>query len=142
MKRTILTIVAALLIGLSAQGQSSTYNNNSKAGYYNGKVQGSLKSTSINWTVTNQGNGTYKVAYTPSYNSDSYVIVKYSYTDNSGMYVYKPVGSGRWDGGGYVMSVLSSGKLSSYANGTATSGKNVLGILEADGMGYIYVLNN
>lgn len=119
---------------------SHTFSNNYSTNYMYGKT-GDLKKSSVSWIITNVGNGIYQVTYTPCFNNQCSINVKYSHYDSSNkLYVYVPSGENKFDGA-FLKQVMSSGKLSAFSNGIVLSGENVMGIIFTDDTGYIMALS-
>ncbi|MGK0307791.1 MAG: hypothetical protein ACI8RP_000747 [Urechidicola sp.] len=115
--------------------QSTIYKNNYGTNIVNGKT-GNFNKSSFSWTIT-QNSNSYNIktnAVTTSFN------VSYSHFDSENkLYMYNVVGNGSFDGA-KVKTVMSTGKLSNYANGIVTE-INLLSIVFFDNSGYIYKLN-
>jgi hypothetical protein len=114
--------------------QSTIYKNNYGTNIVNGKT-GNFNKSSFSWTIT-QNSNSYNIktnAVTTSFN------VSYSHFDSENkLYMYNVVGNGSFDGA-KVKTVMSTGKLSNYANGIVTE-INLLSIVFFDNSGYIYNL--
>jgi hypothetical protein len=115
--------------------QSTIYKNNYGTNIVNGKT-GNFNKSSFSWTIT-QNSNSYNIktnAVTTSFN------VSYSHFDSENkLYMYNVVGNGSFDGA-KVKTVMSTGKLSDYANGIVKE-INLLAIVFSDNSGYIYKLN-
>ncbi len=132
--RKLIIIIIFVFSGILIQAQSQTYRNNQGANYVNGQM-GSLKSSSIDWTISNSGNGIYEIT---AIGVGSFKV-KYSQFDSqNNQYIYTPQGSANFDNN-TVSKVLSSGKLSDYANGLVQD--PTLGILFSEDFGLIYLLS-
>ena len=133
MKKLIL-IIAIVFSGMLMQAQSHTYDNNINA-------RSKMKS-GISWTISNVSNGVYKISYSPCWNNQCSINVKYSrYDSASKLYIYVPSGSNSFDGG-ILTYVMASGKLSDLSNGIAPNGANVFGTIDPDIGSYVYILSN
>lgn len=115
--------------------QSTTYKNNYGTNIVNGKT-GNFNKSSFSWTITQNGN-LYNIktnALAASFN------VSYSHFDSANkLFMYNVVGSGSFDGAN-VKIVMTTSKLSDYANGIIKE-VNLLAIVFMDNSGYIYKLN-
>jgi len=136
-----LIVLILFFSSLHTIAQNHTFKNNKGTNYMNG-ITGELKDSSIPWTIENLGDGIYNIKYSPCYNNDCSINVKYSHFDKQNkLYVYIPVGSLKFDGA-FLSKIMCSGKLSDYSKGIAEEGKNLLGIVFHDDSGYIYILND
>jgi hypothetical protein len=128
-------ILIFLFASTLAFSQSTTYKNNYGTNIVNGK-KGNFNKSSFSWSITQNGNS-YNIetnAVTTSFN------VSYSHFDSENkLYMYNVVGNGSFDGA-KVKTVMSTGKLSDYANGIVKE-INLLAIVFSDNSGYIYKLN-
>jgi hypothetical protein len=128
-------ILIFLFASTLAFSQSTIYKNNYGTNIVNGKT-GNFNKSSFSWTIT-QNSNSYNIktnAVTTSFN------VSYSHFDSENkLYMYNVVGNGSFDGA-KVKTVMSTGKLSNYANGIVTE-INLLSIVFSDNSGYIYKLN-
>lgn len=133
MKKIVL-ILAILVSGMLAQAQSQTYQNNTGTNFINGQT-GTLKNSSIEWTITNEGNGVYKIY---AKGAGSFRVKYLRYDAKNSQYIYSPYGNAKFDNN-TVSHVLTSGKLSEYAKGSYQDVRT-LGILFNEDYGLIYVL--
>jgi predicted transport protein len=128
-------ILIFLFATIVAFSQSSTYKNNYGTNIVNGKT-GDFNKSSFSWTITQNGN-LYNIktnALAVSFN------VTYSHFDSANkLFMYNVVGSGSFDGAN-VKIVMTTSKLSDYANGIIKD-VNLLAIVFTDNSGYIYKLN-
>jgi hypothetical protein len=128
-------ILIFLFASTLAFSQSTIYKNNYGTNIVNGKT-GNFNKSSFSWTIT-QNSNSYNIktnAVTTSFN------VSYSHFDSENkLYMYNVVGNGSFDGA-KVKTVMSTGKLSDYANGIVKE-INLLAIVFSDNSGYIYKLN-